>query len=81
MKVRMIRKKFGFKLGDICTLSAEYFSHTKSKQVHKRRFEVIGFGSGWRTESIHVKRLDLTSGKRGYYHHSFLTKLRAGESY
>jgi len=81
-----IEEKFGFKVGDECKLSGEYFSYCKPRgcfidKAKARRFKVVGFAKGWHGESIRVERLDLTSGRIEYYHHSFLQKLKAGEKY
>lgn len=70
-----ITESFGLKIGDRCKLSEEYFNHTRSKRGSEKRFEVIGFGKkGWDEESVRIKRLDLPSGKREYYHYSFLER-------
>ena len=79
--MREIKERLGFKIGDICKLSPKCFEVTHSKRGLERRFEVIGFGEGWHNESVRVKRLDLSSGRREYYHHTLLQKLRAGEKY
>ena len=76
-----VKEKFGFKIGDECKLSEEYFKHSNSRRGLERRFKVTGFGKGWYEESVRVKRLDLSSGRTDYYHYTFLEKLRAGDSY
>lgn len=80
--MRKLRQKFGFKIGDICKHSSTYYEATHSKRGIGRRFEVIGFKqNGMHDESIHVKRLDLASGRIEWYHYTLMQKLRAGERY